>query len=506
MFKILVADDEQFILKGIVTILQRNLSEPADIIEAKNGFDALEKIKVGHPDLIITDINMPGLNGLEFVRAIKDMQVKAPVIVLSGYESFEYAKDAIALGIKEYILKPVKPEAFVTLVEKYIAKIKAGRQKVYTEIAAKLENRRIIEGVKMKYLMGALKSSSNSEAAGYQQQLRDLNVFFESRLYTCVVFQYDVNVENQDYIDFVVQNILAEYFLDKTDSFLMSVNYDVGYAVAIFKSGKADFTNSQQKALLRSAADLIQKTAKVRVFAGVGDVATDFTQLHRSLRNALSVTEYKIFERRDILCTYEEVESGNPIALNGHLAVSQVLDVWNELNRIYSLGQNKEVVAALKSLYNQVMQYVSKRLSIKEQNVYRDFAVFWTLDEVKREIKGQLERLDEVGEDAVSNAQLMEEILHYVDEHITEELDLSIVAEQFRRSSGYVSFMFRQHTEGGFNSYVTEKRMEIAKKLLKDRKMSIQEVAEACGNFNAKYFAVVFKKNTGMTPREYRES
>ena len=99
----------------------------------------------------------------------------------------------------------------------------------------------------------------------------------------------------------------------------------------------------------------------------------------------------------------------------------------------------------------------------------------------------------------------MRQMLDFVDEHITEELDLNTVAEKFHRTSGYVSTLFKKYTSGGFSAYLTGERIKIARKLLEDSSIPIQEIGELCGYNNPKYFSVVFKKVTGETPRGYRE-
>ena len=116
MFKLLIADDEQFIRKGIISILKKNLTEEIQCIEAANGQDALMKAREMALNLIITDISMPGCDGLEFIRQLREENKMIPIVILSGYDNFEYAQKAIRLGVKEYIMKPIKKQEFITLI------------------------------------------------------------------------------------------------------------------------------------------------------------------------------------------------------------------------------------------------------------------------------------------------------------------------------------------------------------------------------------------------------
>jgi len=513
MFKILIVDDERFIRKGIRVILERNLSEPVECIEARNGIDALEKAEEETPDLIITDINMPGCDGLEFVRELKQKQVNSTVIILSGYENFEYAKQAIKLGIKEYVMKPIKKAEFIELINRYIKDIQQQHLKSQEEIERRIENNRIMEGVKKDFLIGLLKCSSNKEAHQYLQQLKELQVVFEPQLYTCIVFQYEVNQDNREYMDFVAKNILDEYLSLESEDFLINVTYDVGKNVSIFKTNSASSRSEERKKIIRQAARLVREYGQARVFAGIGDVAPDFEHLNQVLRHALQAADYKIFDRGDIVCVFDEIESGQPVSLKDLSSEPDVLEIWNDLNQIYSLGQTQVVMDALKCRYEETAASIRSKLAKRavswgsEDDFCKEFSLCWSLDELKQEIKKGLDELDQIKDERNNvNVQMIEQIIQFVDENITKEISLNLVADKFQRSPGYISTMFKRYSEDGFNSYVTEKRMEIARKLLKDSRTPIQEVAEACGFYNAKYFSVVFKKHLGLSPREYREN
>jgi len=511
MFKILVADDERFIRKGILSILERNIDEPLECIEAKNGIEALAKTDQETPDLIITDINMPGCDGLEFVRKLNEKQVNTTVIILSGYENFEYAKKAITLGIKEYVMKPIKKTEFIDLIKRYMTAIQQQQLRTQEEIEQRIENNRIIEGIKKEFLVGLLKCSDNREAHQYLQQLKGLKMDFKPQLCTTVVFQYEVNPENREYMDFVAKNILDEYLSLESEDFLMNVAYDAGKMISIFKSGSICPNNEERKKIIRQAARLIREYGKVRVFAGLGDVVPDFEHLNRALCHALRAVDYKIFDRGDILCVYDEIEPGEGTIFMPLNEPEVILAVWNEINRIYAMGATQSVMDALKMRYDEVRDMVFSRLTktgavTDKDSVCKEFSRCWSLDEIKQELKKGLNRLTEIGSSAGQiNVQLLNQVIQFVDQHITGDLDLGIVAARFNRSPGYISTMFKRHDDGGFNAYVNGKRIEIAKRLLQDQGVSVQEVAEACGYYNAKYFSVVFKKYVGKTPREYRE-
>lgn len=518
MFKILVADDEKFIRKGIVSILTSNLREEIEFIEARNGLEALEKTSAETPGLIITDISMPGCDGLEFIQKLKEINVNVPVIILSGYENFEYAKKAIKLGVKEYVMKPIKKNEFVELIHSYISDIRQAKQKDRDEYLKRNENARILEKLKQDFLLGLLKCMSSDDARNYLVQLEELGMRFDSHLYMCVAVQYKVTPGNQEYIDFVVKNILDEFWgLHLDDEKVINVAYNLGMTVTIFEGDSQNALLSQKK-LVREALSLLKQHCKTDVYAGIGDIAYDSVQLHISLRHAMLAANYKIFEEGDMVCAYQELEKGReektPDLVKKMKPIEQIniFELLDQYRKLAYSGKNRWVLKALEQEYEEVQNHINLVMGRKQagstvwDEKYKKISRIWSVGEAGQELKERIELLKELYDDSGNvNESLMRQMLDFVDQHITEELDLNTVAEKFNRTSGYVSTLFKKYTSGGFSAYLTEERIKIARKLLEDSSISIQEIGELCGYNNPKYFSVVFKKVTGETPRGYRE-
>lgn len=521
MFKILVADDERFIRKGIVSILNKGLSTEVVCIEASNGLEALKAAEEQYPNLIVTDISMPGLSGLEFIAELKALNVETPVIILSGYANFEYAKQAIRLGVKEYVMKPIKKPEFVELIQGYVDNIRLTEQKNSEEVIRRIENRRVMQKLKQDFLVGLLKCSSSEEAKQYLSQLRDVGMTFESRLYTCAVVQYRVNQENQEYIDFAVKNILDEYIGMQTENaFVANVLYTSGQLVTIFEGSSREELKEPKKKIMRNAVQLIRKYCKVDAYAGVGEVAYDSLHLYKAMRLAVIAADCKVFEDGDCVKVYEELENKSRMPRK-HLAQKMKnkekasgFEILDGFQQMFNEARKKEDVETLQLEYTELQETVDRMLWGGQSKVeglaedaYKNFSECFSISELKQELKRRIECMQsmETQVSASSNKELTNEIRKYVDEHITEELDLSTVAEAFNRTPGYISTLFKKYGEGGFNNYINKERIEIAKRLLTDRNIAIREIGEMCGYSNAKYFSVVFKKITGETPRTYRE-
>lgn len=508
MFKILVADDEKFIRKGIVSILSKNLPEEVQCFEASSGLEALESAKENRPDLIVTDISMPGISGLEFIAQLKELDVDTPVIILSGYANFEYAKRAIKLGVKEYVMKPIKKQEFVDLIKGYMDDIRLAEKRNSEETVRQIENRRVMQKLKRDFLVGLLKCTNSSEANQYLVQLKDVGMTFEARLYTCAVIQYRVTEENREYIDFAVKNVADEYIgMQADEEFVANVVYTPGQLVTIFEGSSREALKEPKKKIMRQAVRLIREYCKTDAYAGVGEVAYDSLHLHKAMEYAVTAADFKVFGDGDCVKVYEEIKDGAKAKprhlaqlLKGNIDMFAVLD---GLQQIFTEAGKKEDVESLRREYEELQDALDR----KGWSAHKTFSECFTLSELKQELKKRMEHLENAdsADLGVSNLKLMNDIRAYVDEHITEELDLNVVAEVFNRTPGYISTLFKKYEEGGFNNYINKERIEIAKKLLADRNIAIREIGEMCGYNNSKYFSVVFKKMTGDTPRSYRD-
>lgn len=520
MFKILVADDEKFIRKGIIAILQRDLEEEVECLEAKNGSEALDIATSEHPNLIITDISMPGCNGLDFIRALNETNRTSTVIILSGYENFEYARNAIKLGVKEYILKPIKKQEFLALIKRYVTDIKKVETRTKDEIIRNVEKNIIINQLRHDFLVGLLNCATIAEASDYLDKLKSLGITFQSMLFVCAVVQYKTNKENGDYIDFAVKNILDEYLNMEDSDHVATVKYEPGKVVVIFEGEELKLLQNSKRKLLRKAGNLIREYCKTDVFIGLGGIAYDSMHLYKSLKHGLAAVDFKIYESGDTVEVYGEIPKGpeyKPIdigRLMKPINQANAVMVTNAFEFLNREAKSKNALNTVKNAYGEFVKIIYNQIGhyeyLGKQPVkkLKEFSAFWNIRELKKEIRDCMEQLQEMmgkGENDISNKKLMAEILRYIQDNITKEVDLSTVAEQFSRTPGYISTLFKKGTNDGFNSYITNERIKIAKKLLEESTVPIQQVGELCGYPNSKYFSVVFKKVVGESPKSYRE-
>ncbi len=521
MFKILIADDERVIRQGIIKILDRNIEEELVFIEARNGLEALELSQRKSPDLIITDIRMPGCSGLEFIQKLREINDSISIIILSGFEDFEYARAALRLGVKEYVTKPFKSGEFVELIRTYIHEIKCKTVRTKEITSRNIESKLMISRMRNEVLKALLLSNNSNDAKLLDEKLQDCGVLLQATLYICAAVQYEVKQGNKDYIDFAIQNILEEYLDTNCESdSIYIVPLEMGTTGIIFGGRDQLELREQLKELLVKVGKLFIEYYSLKVFTGLGDVVRDPYHLHQSMKHALIAADMKIYETIESMEDYDQIKDGpeyKPVEIEKLLKPLEEANpilVSNAFDRIITEPKSKNALTTIHRGYEQFSEIVYKRLEhlqyINPELLpkVKSFSSFWSFSDMKREIRDTLGKLQETGflsNNEAVNTRLLNDILIYIQDHITEELDLNTVAEHFSRTPGYISSLFSKLTNSGFNSYITNERIKIAKRLLKDCTIPILKVGELCGYPNPKYFSVVFRKVTGETPTSYRE-
>lgn len=522
MFKILVADDEDVIRKGIIIILKRELDMEICYLEAENGIEALKLYKEHLPQIVITDIRMPFCDGLNFIKNIRETGYSPTFIILSGYADFEYAKCAIKLGVKEYVLKPIKKQELVALVEGYVKSLANEKQRIDEKFVRESENRKVAENVKQKLLKYLLDCADTEEAKRYLEELYDLGICFSENLLLCAMIQYHVNEENKDYIDFAVKNIADEVLTQEMGkNFLITVQYEPGRIVAVFEGLKRESMLLSVKQKLIKIYSLIHKYLHVNVFSGIGDAVYGSILLNKSFTYACEAANFKLYGNGSNVQLFSEI----PVSMKQEQAELHKLlhplesikraEVINAFERLISSPPSVQSLWAIENSYAQLIKTVDRQLgkytSPGTKNVVQPlpFHELWSFMQLKQEINRYLSQVHEIACETkidVSNKKLIIDVLQYIKENAAGDINLNIAAEKFGRSSAYMSALFKKGTGMGFNEYITSIRMNMAKQMLEDTGIPISEVSSLCGYLNPKYFSVAFKNVFGMSPAAYRQN
>lgn len=507
MFRILVADDEKVTRKGIVAMLERYLKEEIEFIEASNGVEALQIVEQQMIHLIITDICMPLCSGLEFVERLRENDDDMTVIIISGYENFEYAKQAVKLGVKDYIMKPLKREELLGLVENCIADTRK-KQMEMQRFWQKSQEQDVLRKELERAIFLDILHGMNVQTG--IQRLGILDIRFESPFLLVAVISYERLEEMTDEIESSVKNIVDECLEAKFKEKFYNVEDEYGTIVIVFQFSEMN----QEKYIadvLRQIVRLIEKIGRVKAYAGIGGIIFHPEELQASYIQAGIASDCKIFNTGEKVTVYSELsENAEGLSILADTRETEYsgvkeTDILERFHRLLGNGRSVDVILRLREEYQHIQEYCDGMQEMQSLYDGKPFSELWSEFELRRKIKEMLQYtvgMDE--EDEMKRTQIIKDITVFVRQHVTEDIDLNYIAERFGKTPGYIGTLFRKENGQGFNKFVAGERMKIAKKLLRDPSLSVQKIGEMCGYYNPKYFSIVFKKAEGISPKTYQ--
>lgn len=522
MLKIMIVDDEAIIRTGLSKNIPWESHGFLISALAEDGEQALERIGKERPDVVITDIRMPFMNGLELASHIRDNFPQVKVIMLTGYEDFSYAREAIHLQTFDYILKPVNYELLLETVKRASSEIRRTQklERTITESAPLLRRQFFQQLLANRY-----------DRNGIEEKLELLDLELSKEQYAVAVIkinEYDnefrlKKIKEKELFKFCVVNIAQEIAGSK------AVVFDDGGDQVVVLIEKVDSPDE----MMRIAEDIrfnVKKYLHNTVSIGIGNCYRGLEQVHRSYQEALTALKFRHIYGTDAVLAFANTglpPEGRKIMADGH---------DQKLAQYVKLGQSEEAVNLIENVENEliankctdlgyirltVMQMLFRvYVELEEQNLLLEasakseyLAVFnsiETLQTVKstfEELKRTVVRLIETfsAQKMTSQKMLVHKAIELVEQHFSEEdLNLQYVAKQLHINPVYLSTIFKRETGGNFSVYVQEFRLKQAMRLIKSTDFKTYEIAEKVGYSNPNYFSASFKKMTGLSPSEFK--
>lgn len=509
MLRILVADDEKVTRKGVITLLERGLKEEIEYIEAANGVEAMEVINNQMIHLIITDICMPLLSGLDFVAQLRESDSEMGVIIISAYENFEYAKQAVQLGVKDYITKPLHKDEFLGVVENCIADIRKKQLEIQQANVEEYKQSLIIKEVKYEVLCQVM---SGVDVQNGIRRLKHLGVELQGNFFFITKFTYEWNQKYNDILDFAIKNILDECLDKKFVGQYLSFIYAHKQIVILFQIdeiGQKTLIEKKMAEIVR----LVERLGRVKAVAGIGSLVYQIENVEESFEKSCIATDCKIFNTNEKVIRYEAIPKEDPrstVFQNREIHSYEIQNGREIEKRIEKLLKNNmsiETIIELREEYERFLGLCFAEVSKEEYGEVLDFSEYWSVFKLRHELKSLrqfwLNSLEEQ-EDKLGKTQLVKDVLEFSLQHVTEDIDLNYIAETFQRTPGYIGTIFKRERNQGFNEFITGERIKMAKHFLKDPSLSVREVGKRCGYHNSKYFSIVFKKAEGVSPKTYQ--
>jgi two-component system response regulator YesN len=482
MIKILIVDDEKIVIDGLLRYFKD--IKDVEIQFARNGKDGLQLYHEFHPDLIITDIQMPGMTGMEMLDEIRNVDTDVMAIVLSAYNQFEYTKKSIQNSVFDYILKPIGKKAFLEVIEKALEEIKEKKNKK-NDKGLDRESRELIATSFFRELL--ISSLKEIELDFYRE---GLDLEFESGIF--IVFDKEELFRKSD-----LQQV-RKYVKDYSAIVSLIKHQLVIYIEDLFGIDL----------LIDNLFELdYMKDAKV-CYTDVIDFESDEFILFKAILTLKHQSDKKLkYGELDI---NDEVGLLDGICLGNIIRVSEEgyldRDMFQAIIRNYRLSTNKLLAdQSIKEWFYQLV-FFAKFNKWSLESDYRYIIESLSGDELIDYVSDKFDTWafenNYVSEDSFS--EITKSSIEIIKGKYNGNLTLEAVADEVAVSVPYLSKIFKQDTKITFTEYLNQLRIEKSKLLLKDG-MSITDTSYEVGYNDPNYFIRKFKKITGMTPKEFQK-
>ena len=535
MLKVFLVEDEVVMRNGIKNNIPWEQEGFEFAGEASDGELAYPLIKKEKPDILITDIRMPFMDGLELSRLVKKELPQIKIIILSGYNEFDYAKTAINIGVTDYLLKPISSAKLLEAVKKVADMIEKEQDNARLIKRYEKEMEENILQEKHK-LWGALASNRLSTIELLEKGQR-LGIDFTASAYQ--VFLFKLMQEGDATGCSEELNRASEKVNELAGSWEYVLSFDrspEGWAFLI-KGESEEEVQSTYLETRKELLELVEGYPKVEYFGGIGNVVHRIGDIQTSYKEAA-----RAFSSRFFLDANQIADSAEMVKVqmeqDGKIDVSKMLSKKREhelVERFLKNGTTEEVDSFLDELFQNIGEQNCKSLLYRQYVVMdlffcaSDFLVNLEMDiENLPEECRDINQIVEMAEDAenlryqIGNlftetmllrdshskkkySKLLEDAKAFIDENYKhDEMSLNTVAAQVNISPSYFSTIFSSEMGQTFVEYLTHVRLEKAKELLMCSNMRTAEIGYEVGYKDSHYFSYIFKKVVGCSPKEYR--
>lgn len=537
MYEILIVDDHTHLVDSVAAALPWEAMGISAVHKAYSAEEALELLHYHAVDLLVTDIQMTGMSGLELASVVKDKWTKIKSIILTGHDEFQYAQEAIRQGVCNYLLKPVENDELESTVRALIAELQ-------------LEGEALVNQQKLAYLfrdsLPRLRESLLQDLLAGKMpppsQLRDkLKLyelpFDESAPFLMLGMRVEEDFVGKDVysvslLEYAVTNIADEIFSARYDIWHCQDDYD--YMVFVIRPKHPSESSEKEQMeeterLARLVQHQIKRFLKIKVSLVLSNRGAFPGEVRPVYQKLLSLfTDYIGFQTESFFHDPEErsVEEIRPLSeLYASPTFMQLLEVeqWStaegKMTRVFDELEQREnktrehVFEAYITLMQAFSYYVHKKgkrfydIYGRESEKMLKLDAGWSIEPLREWSFGILRQLQSYS-GSLSNSfrnDLITRIIRFVNDQV-KDVTLQAAADHVNLHPVYVSNLFKNETGDNFSNYVLRVRMDMALLLLKQKELKINWIAQEVGYQKPQYFIKLFKTHYGMTPQEYKNS
>lgn len=505
MLTVYIADDEDIVRQGLKKIINWRELGFEVCGEANNGLTAYNDIGTMNPDLVLLDIQMPKLQGLDLAGQLREDGFTGRIIILSGYSEFKYAQAAIKCHVDFYLTKPIEEEDLYKAVINIRQILQ--KKKLHTEHLSYYQ-----EKAKRKILEEMIRNERKS-LASFEYSLGDLNL--QTDLYQILIIGA-LEPSSEPFADFcshlnipVTSNYIEQLKIESLEVILLKGEFIIGR----FYAFKDRYTNEKNTSY----------------FINAGNVVTGINDIYYSYHEALAIHERRFFfEEQSFIADSDDLPAPSDLkvmftaehsrqfgqSFYEHIKLHKIRESKHQIEelqaKLLNSGNSAEFIKSfLTGMYQYIVHAFQKDYGgngldfLTNAEIIQQIHNYDVLKDILNFISNEIIRM--IG--AISNfssEHIVDDIIDYIKHHYSEDIKLKILAPKFGYNGSYLGKIFNKNVGMSFNDYLHSIRTEKAKGLLLDERYKVYEVSQKVGYKNVDYFHLKFKNYNGCTPNEFR--
>jgi two-component system response regulator YesN len=551
MYRLLIVDDMPIITDGLADLFLEHAEGDLEVFRAYTALEALDILHRLKIDVVLTDIKMPGMSGIQLLKEIRSQWPRCKVIFLTSYDEFDFAREAINLGSFDYILKTEGDERILSSVKKALAQI---QEELEAEVVSSSNKEQLVQAkhVLQKEYFVQLLEGRCSQQESRQEKFEQLEIPLQWDMPVfLIIMRLDSVKEDINYSGLIrrfysVQNIMEDGLQDRV--LIFPIPYSHYQHIWLLQPMKNYVLNENVwnnifhfiYGNLETVQNICSSSLKLKVSFVISrrpamwdQIAEKYLQMEMLLRSGIGLNSevlttdeelQKHKERRRLLLDKKE-DNQNGFCLTPfynlveHLNSgehAEFFELFEELNRkildcCEELNVKLDVYHFLSHLFltyiNRWKMFdlikdqvdISKLMKFDEDRCWKEYEAFF------RELAAFLLELQALEREQQTN-HLVEEIQEYINNHLDDDLSLTRLGELVHLNPSYLSRLYKQLTGIGLSDYIAQQRIAKAKKLLTESRMKISDITTSVGYNSAIAFTRFFKKAVGVTPQDYRDN
>lgn len=534
--KVFLVEDEMVIRRGIKNSIDWEKEGYIFCGEASDGELAYPMIIKEKPDILITDIRMPFMDGLELCKLVKEELPNIKILILSGYDEFDYAKEAIRLGVTEYLLKPISSGKLLEALNGVSESIR--REKEDKDLVRKYmeEMRENTEDEKQKFFEQMI--AGNLSMADALETGKKYEMNLSAGMYNLLLFRFTLGEENRKSGELLGE---AEYAIKKLTErleYVFEFQRDVEGWAFLLMADNEEQMSERVKELSKDLEEIMKNYSTIAYFGGIGQPVARLRELEESFREAERALAARFTMELNRIISVEDIRMAQNVDTLDDIEITSFGEIEKTrtmLEKFLNNGAEDEIDEFVDVYINELPEENLKSVLMRQYIIMDAYIVMMSFCEKIEGIEGEMQAQSEELKNSMKTIQTLEEIKNYIrmllkkiigvrdtisgrrysdiieiakdqirKTYMSDEISLNTIAAEVGMSPSYFSSIFSKEMGKTFVEYLTEIRMDRAKELLMCSSMKTSEIGYEVGYKDPHYFSYIFKKTQNCTPKEFR--